>query len=361
MTDFETLVRESLTAAGARAAGASGLVRGARDRARRRRRRTALASVATVAAMVGVSTAVVLSRPSSDREPDRPVATDAGATAGWRVETWRDLTVLVPPEWGYGAPDQWCADGSDGSGPDAVGGIGVVQRPEGGQTEVGCSPQVGYGLRFVDPESGPDEFPRSDSEHIFESDQSGDPIFPPGWFFYYRPEGAQAAIEVVAPDRATAEQIRDSAQRVTQDANGCWSRVGRDPDRSEDLPADRLSVCRYGADGWLQQTERLSVADTAKALSAVAAAPVRKLNFRECPRSATHPSSVVLLTRGQDLGSITVLYDSGCAATDGLVLSGVIRELTPEVLYWALSPGWSGGWDPDVVPMPEKFRRLPGA
>jgi hypothetical protein len=31
------------------------------------------------------------------------------------------------------------------------------------------------------------------------------------------------------------------------------------------------------------------------------------------------------------------------------------RELTPDVLYWALSPGFSGGFD-GTVPLPKQLR-----
>ena len=37
-----------------------------------------------------------------------------------------------------------------------------------------------------------------------------------------------------------------------------------------------------------------------------------------------------------------IVWESDCASRRGAFFSGAVRELTPEVLYWALSPGWSG-------------------
>ena len=36
-------------------------------------------------------------------------------------------------------------------------------------------------------------------------------------------------------------------------------------------------------------------------------------------------------------------------------VDGQVRELTPDVLYWALSPGWTG--DGTDVPLPPELRQ----
>ncbi len=63
-----------------------------------------------------------------------------------------------------------------------------------------------------------------------------------------------------------------------------------------------------------------------------------------------------ILTGSGDLGSSRIVFESFCPPANGVFLSGVVRELTAEILYWALSPGWSGGVD-GSVPLPDQLRR----
>ena len=80
---------------------------------------------------------------AADPAPNAPSVSAVEDTAGWRTESYRNVTLQVPDSWGYGALDQWCV-GADG-GP----GTPVVQLPFGAQTQVGCSfPSIGYGLQF---------------------------------------------------------------------------------------------------------------------------------------------------------------------------------------------------------------------
>jgi hypothetical protein len=39
-----------------------------------------------------------------------------------------------------------------------------------------------------------------------------------------------------------------------------------------------------------------------------------------------------------------------------VTVDGQVRELTSEVVYWALSPGWSGSV-PGEVPLPSELRK----
>ena len=162
-----------------------------------------------------------------------------------------------------------------------------------------------------------------------------------------------APVLVVAPDGATARQMFRSLGRITiADANGCPAQATASAKLTETHPG-QASVCRYSADGWLEQSELLSKADTVEAEMAIVAAPIS--NKRCFVRN--DPAQVVLLRfGGADLGAVKVVWDSPCKAARGVFASGYVRQLTSDVLYWALSPGWSGEI-PDGVPMPSTMRR----
>jgi hypothetical protein len=53
---------------------------------------------------------------------------------------------------------------------------------------------------------------------------------------------------------------------------------------------------------------------------------------------------------------VYVALGSGCAVTDGAFDGRVNRSLTEDVVYWALSPGWSRT-PPTGVPFPHDLRR----
>ena len=114
-------------------------------------------------------------------------------------------------------------------------------------------------------------------------------------------------------------------------------------------------MCRYGPDGWLEQSDSCCRRRTARRpWEALAAAPLRQ-DHEGCPG---HPDRYpqVVFTGGTDLGSVRVVSDSECPEGHGVFFSGIVRELTEDVMFWALSPGWSGSVSGDV-PLPEGLRR----
>ncbi|MEO6510799.1 MAG: hypothetical protein ABIO16_07405, partial [Nocardioides sp.] len=141
MTDIEDRLTSSLRSAGANAPDAAGLVPAARGRARTRRHRTTLASaVGVVAVAAGVGGVAMLGSGGDKGTPS--VADDVSTPApAIRVETWRDVSVTVPANWGYGALSTWCVQGSK---PD----VPVVERPGGVVESIACMPSNGYGVRF---------------------------------------------------------------------------------------------------------------------------------------------------------------------------------------------------------------------
>jgi hypothetical protein len=107
-----------------------------------------------------------------------------------------------------------------------------------------------------------------------------------------------------------------------------------------------VRLCRYDLDDWLEQSETLSGDDAAAAVAALEAAPAK--GDRMCTMELSGP--VVLVSSPQAEGRVTL------DACQGFSWDGADHDLTADVLYWMLSPGWSGGVSGDV-PMPERFRQ----
>ena len=56
-----------------------------------------------------VATLIVSGCTESDAPPDAPSSTAGG---GWHTESYRDLTLQVPVDWGYSSESDWCDDTS---------------------------------------------------------------------------------------------------------------------------------------------------------------------------------------------------------------------------------------------------------
>ena len=52
---------------------------------------------------------------------------------------------------------------------------------------------------------------------------------------------------------------------------------------------------------------------------------------------------------------VQVFYDAQCPAANGAIINGRRVELTEDILYWVLSPGWLGTVHRDV-PLPDPLR-----
>jgi hypothetical protein len=99
-------------------------------------------------------------------------------------------------------------------------------------------------------------------------------------------------------------------------------------------------------DDWLEQSELLNGPDAARALAALEAAPAK--GDRVCTLELSGPR--IRVTTSDAEGWVTLDACQGFSWVDGE------HDLTPDVVYWVLSPGWSGGVDGDV-PMPKELRR----
>jgi hypothetical protein len=319
---------------------AAGLADGARARLRSRRR-TTLTVMAAAVAVAAVPAVLAVVGPSRDATPSQggPTASESPspdttqgpdpAPAGLRVESWRNLTVTVPDDWGYGGGTDWCAGGDHGEVPEVV-------RTDGAVRTIGCTPQNGYGVYFGDGSTIKFVY---DSGHVWQYGwESPDQIkvYPEdAWLGFF--QDGDHYLTVVTPDEATTRSVLASARVVQgRDPNGCAVRDGTDVAQGA---GDRWSVCRYSGDGWLAQSELLTVDESRAFLDAVTAAPDEGAFPASCGAEAD-PGRVAAGSGG-DLGSVSVYYEGSCLRSHGVTLSGRAAALTAD----------------GSVPLPDQLRR----
>jgi hypothetical protein len=154
-------------------------------------------------------------------------------------------------------------------------------------------------------------------------------------------------VMVATPTPEVADIVLSSMREIGPqgDPNGCQARY---TPGSANPPEGGLSVCRYDENGALEQSEALFGEDAGDAVQALQAAP--------------EPGECADTSQGSQPHQIVVLDGAGISATVDLVsgcprvtVDGQVRELTPDVVYWALSPGWSGSV-PDGVSLPSELR-----
>ncbi len=352
MSDFESRLGEALASGAERAPGAEGLADLARQRAQRRRRttRSVVAAVAAVAVAVPVGALALrdddapgpgFAGDANGSGPDggvaRDPAGDPGLPSGFRVESWHDVSVNVPSTWGHGSLATWCLDDA------ATPAEHVVERPGGVVPAIGCGgPDLGYGLRFSAAAEG---------EGGSGVEQAGDGTTYPvdAWVGSAEQDGIR--VEVVTRSAYDARYVLSSVRAIEDvDDNGCPATDDGRGDVGEGGP-DEVTVCRYDAESRLEQSERLTGAQAAAAAAAVEAAPPSS-SGRDCRNAPGE--HVVLAVDGQ---RVEVQYTGQLCSDRGLLVGDDRRELTSDVLYWALSPGWSGAWE-SWVPMPDALRDL---
>ena len=330
MSDLEQRLADALTDGAEGAPTPSGLAAAARSRARTKRRNRLVGAAAFVALAVAVPTAVVVTQGSDSDNPSR-VATDPDAVGqdvrgGYHYESWHDVTIEVPDSWGYGGSD-WCANEGTLDPP-------RISRPGELTLNIACSPAQGYGVRFQ-------EIDNTDDFQWPLVKQSGD-NWPSDAYVGARGLGG-VLVEVALPDLVLAQQILDSAQHNDRlDPNGCPVDLQSDPV----VRGDSMTVCRYDVSGQLEQSELLTGDEVSRAEEAINDAPAG--DARGCPPVLRSDQQVVRLSSLAE----DVEVDLGCGwLTEG----GEARQVTPDILYWALSPGWSGSV-PDGLSLPSELR-----
>jgi hypothetical protein len=335
MTDFEDRLTTALRSAADDAPDAARLAPAARRRAGVRRRRMRLASAAAVVAVVGVIGGVALlgsGDAPSHVATDPPSSPAAAPTDEGRVETWHDVTVTVPASWGHGSLSTWCIQGSEPGTP-------VVERPGGVVEDIACTPATGYGVRFFEGADTRVEAFSPGTVNLSVGEE-----FPSGSWQGWDQAGS-TGVFVVAATRDEAEQVLRTFDRVRDvDGNGCSPRFG---DGSEAATrGGQVRLCRYDDQGWLEQSEVLTGQDASDAVTALDAAPAEETHSCPMPKQMTR----VEVTAGDLLGNVE-LSDT----CQGFGWHDHWHKLTADVLYWVLSPGWSGQI-PDGVTM-DKLRK----
>jgi hypothetical protein len=316
MSDFEDRLGSALRGVAEDAPAAVGLADAARTRSGARRRRTAFASTAGVVAVAAVVGGVALLGPG---DGPSEVATDTVEPAATtRVETWHDVSVTVPADWGHGNLDDWCSNGESDGSP-------VVERPGAVSIDILCTPMYGYGVQFLDGGSGVST--EAFSPGTVNRSVSGD--YPKGSWQGYEQAGGTRVL-VVAPTREEAEAVLGSFEHVTGvDANGCAPHA-----EGVTLAVQgTLQLCRYSVDGQLEQSEVLTGQDAADAVAALDAGPASPA--KPCPS----PTAEYVMVTGSDVSESGQVSLDACAA---VIWGDEHRDLTADVLHWVLSPGWTG-------------------
>jgi len=339
MTDLEQQVTEALAHGAEGAPSATGLAAAARSRARHRRRANLAGVAALVALCIAVPTAVVALRGSDDGRPTPSKVADAtgtpGVPAGLRVESWHGVTALVPDTWAYGSLEDWCADGGQLEP--------RVARPGAVSLDIRCATST-YGVSFQQLPSGQDRDQVFDWPVTLQTSKG----WPPDAYVGAHGIG-DVLVEVTAKTPEEAQAVLATVHPIGRegDPNGCTSSRGEAP--PAEVANDAMRICRYDDAGLLEQSETLSASDTAAAMAALEAAP--ELDPKaSCPDDAVQSDPIVRLHTAQFHANVDLGGD--CARIHGL---GPDRELTADVLYWALSPGWNGSL-PGNVPVPEELR-----
>jgi hypothetical protein len=333
MSDLETRLAEALGDGAEGAPAAVGLAAAARSRARSRRRARVAGVAALVALCIGVPTAVVAVRGSDDSRPGpahsaNDGAPDHGVPAGMRVESWRGVTALVPDSWGYGSLEDWCADGGQLEP--------RVERPGGVSLDIKCATST-YGLSFQELPPGQDRDQVFDWPVTLQRSKG----WPPDAYVGAHGIG-DVLVQVVAPTAEQAQAILGTVHPIEgADLNGCPV----DTQTTLVLHVGSMSVCRYDDLARLEQSELLTGSDVDAAEAALDAAPDGFETY--CPRRRFQGEIRMVSA------DVTAGVDLGCG--DLSVTPGAVKKLTPEVLYWALSPGWSGSV-PDGASLPSELR-----
>lgn len=250
---------------------------------------------------------------------------------GFRWESYRDVVVQVPREWGYGVapgPD-WCADTSVLPQEPYV----DLDRGTRVANTIDCQGVLAdrdqaMHLSFS-PRNGPEPW-QSDS---------------PTWQHYRRTVGS-AVVTVVAraEDAPLARQILDSAEVAPGgvDHNGCLTRLGTEPsgDSLAGAESDLVRVCLYdNGDHSLVSSTVLTGPKATAAWEAILAAPAGggpDGSAQECRPEDRGPVTAVI---GLGAADSTMRF-SGCVG-NGLTdtsIEGGVRRITREVCQTLLVP-----------------------
>lgn len=336
MNDLETRLGSALRAKGADAPVAPDLAASARER-RRWQIRTRYGTGLGVAAAVAAGVLIVPGVTGGGEDPDGsgPVLTTEGQDwipAGWRSETVGEVELAVPGDMPYGDMSQWC--GAEDPEP-------LFWRQGGASTLMACTPTYTFGVTVV---------PSGDDQLGPYGDDFDDPAnFPEGAVVEQKVLGDHRVIAVFESEQVAEDVIATAHLNRGVDANGCPT---TEPIAELGLAATvgaeggPISVCRYSGEDRanLLQSERLSAADSDAARAAIASAPAGTGpddSEDQCFQAPGESETEAVLFRTETGAYAWVHYD--LCRGHAVDLGSSTKKLTPEVMRWALSPGWSGG------------------
>ena len=324
MSDFESCLRDTLTARSASAPEASGLADGARRRLRRRRTSWSVVAAAVVAGVIPLALGLGAGHDPRTDDP-APVASEPPAVAdGFKAETWHDLTFEVPEDWGHGGSD-WCVDGAtlEEAGP-------RVARPDTITRMILCSPASGYGATIASAAAF-DAVNPSGSVWQYSTEGVDEAMYPDGaWLGYWYDD--RDVVTVATPDRDMTQRIVDSVTRFEgTDPNGCPPMLGD----AEALTSTehQLLLCRYDEQDLLAASGSWAGEDAATRWTVLEEAPVASVD-PDCNEAT--PRRVVILDRDGYRG--TAVTD-GCRKGIAMYFAGATREVTPEAFQVLASIG----------------------
>ena len=325
MSDLETRLRDTLSERAAAAPDPTGLAAGARRRLRRRRTTWAVAAAAVVAGAVPLGlTQLAPSTDGTGRVADTPTATSGlppgVIETGYRAESWHDVTFEVPVDWGYGGVTAWCADG-----PAPAEALPVVTRPDTIMPMILCVPGSGYGVT-VGSAAAFDAAQPSGRVWQYDAADADVVMYPDGtWLGSWYDD--EVVVTVSAQDPATAQRLVDSVRRFTgTDPNGCPATLGEAEAAAPTFTYESFSLCRYGPDDLLTASRRLIGTESQVAQDAIFSSP-RKTRTVDCP-TEDDLSRTALLSSGTYVA--TAVTGAVCEGWNGLFMSGVERDLTPQ-------------------------------
>lgn len=243
--ELEELMRSGLERQAAVADVTAPVVERARSVARRRRR----GAMAVVAAAASVAAVVTVGVVVDSGDDPHPPAEDRGGEplpAGWRTEYWRDLTVDVPADWGYGGAPVRSGRDLVACYPEAMVG------PDGARIE--GRPTLGYVGRPI---------MLTDVCALYPDIRPGGPEAPYVWLGADIEPGlvdlgngyVQETVEVNGSTLTVATDDPRLRERILDSADGgeqCFSELAAPPSVpvEEDFgaPASGMLVCAYGED-----------------------------------------------------------------------------------------------------------------
>ena len=316
MSDFETRLRDVLDERAGSAPDATELARGAHRRLRRRRTTWAVATAAVVA-VAAVPMALAFDGGGPARDDSAPVAKEPPAAAdGFRAETWRDLTLEVPDDWGHGGSD-WCVGGATlaEAGP-------RVARPDTITFRILCSPPNGYGVTIAsaasfDPAYASGEVWRYDTEGVVNAQYPDDT-----WLSYWY-DGSDV-VTVATPDRELTRRIVGSVTRFEGlDPNGCPPTLGE----AEALTSSErpLTLCRYSAEDLLSASGSWTGDAAQTRWETLDQAPVAP-DAGACVDGS--PTSRIAIVASDGYRATAVL--DGCKEGMAIYFAGLTRQVTQQ-------------------------------